>query len=124
MTKEEILDYVMDTPDNTNRRVLSDMLDEFSSSNGGGGMLVVTVSGEPYSRTLDKTYREIAEAVSSGSDVMVHEEYDGGAYYHPMSSFYKYVDGDVVTYSIFFSDMDWHFLYGRPDDYPTEDPDY
>ena len=43
MTKEEILNYVMDTPDNTNRRVLSDMLDEFTSSSGGGGIFTFEI---------------------------------------------------------------------------------
>lgn len=37
MTKEDILDYVMNTPNNTNRMVLSDMLDEFNSGSGGSG---------------------------------------------------------------------------------------
>ena len=31
MTKEDILNYVMNTPNNTNRMVLSDMLDKFNS---------------------------------------------------------------------------------------------
>ena len=38
MTKEDILNYVMNSPENTNRMVLSDMLDEFNSSGGGGPM--------------------------------------------------------------------------------------
>lgn len=35
MTKQEILDYVMDSPGNTNRAVLSGMLDQMAG--GGGG---------------------------------------------------------------------------------------
>lgn len=37
MTKEEILDYVDNSPQNTNRNVLGSMLDQFSKSSGGGG---------------------------------------------------------------------------------------
>ena len=37
MTKEEILDYVTETPGNTNRNVLGSMLNQFAKSEGGGG---------------------------------------------------------------------------------------
>lgn len=33
---------------------------------GGGGTLTVTVSGTPTSRTLDKNYKEITEAITNG----------------------------------------------------------
>lgn len=66
MTKEEILNYVMDTPDNTNRMVLSDMLDEFSSG-GGASILVVGVTEEGSFWNCDKTWQEIYEAFLSGS---------------------------------------------------------
>lgn len=33
---------------------------------GGGGILTVTVSGTPTSRTLDKNYKEITEAITNG----------------------------------------------------------
>ena len=39
MTKEEILNYVMDTPNNTNRMVLGDMIDELVNSSSSGGLL-------------------------------------------------------------------------------------
>ena len=62
MTKEDILDYVMNTPNNTNRMVLSDMLDEFNSGSGGGVFLIV--EGNNY--TLNKTWKEIYDAATSG----------------------------------------------------------
>lgn len=37
MTNEDILNYVTETPGNTNRAVLSSMLNQLSSNNGGGG---------------------------------------------------------------------------------------
>ena len=41
MTKKEILDYVMNTPYNTNRAVLSSMLDQISSSGEDTGDLSI-----------------------------------------------------------------------------------
>lgn len=37
MTKEEIIEYVLTTPHNPNRAVLSDMLETYLTDNGGGG---------------------------------------------------------------------------------------
>ena len=37
MNKEEIIDYVMTTPNNPNKAVLEGMLDSFSDGEGGGG---------------------------------------------------------------------------------------
>ena len=37
MTKDEIVEYVMHTPHNSNPRVLRDLLDELPSSSGSGG---------------------------------------------------------------------------------------
>lgn len=41
MTKQEILDYVMKTPQNTNRAVLSGMLDEIGEGGGSDSGLIV-----------------------------------------------------------------------------------
>lgn len=40
MTKEKILDYVTETPGNTNRNVLGSMLDNFAKSGGSSGITV------------------------------------------------------------------------------------
>lgn len=70
MTKEEILDYVSQTPENTNRMVLSDMLDEFSSGSSSGGLVVhETESSGVY--TLDKTWKEIYDAMAEGTPVVI-----------------------------------------------------
>lgn len=71
MTKEEILDYVMNTPDNTNRAVLSDMLDEFSSGSGGGNpTLVVEVTSKNNVWTCEKTWQEIFDAFLTSAVVL------------------------------------------------------
>lgn len=60
MTKKEILDYITETPGNTNRAVLGDMLDSFEGGSGGGGAepLIVKLNVG----TLDKTWQEIYDA--------------------------------------------------------------
>lgn len=47
MTKDKIINYIMNTPENTNKYVLDSMLDELSNSNGGGGNpnYVETITG-------------------------------------------------------------------------------
>ena len=102
MEKNEILDYVTHTPENTNRAVLGDMLDNYSGgvlpavtsddngdvltvvegawgkaapSGGGSGVLVVTATEDADTGvlTLDKTASEIYSAMKSGG-VMVDAE--------------------------------------------------
>lgn len=67
MDKDTILDYVMSSPENTNRAVLSSMLD----SMGGGEMSSILIVNQTYDydnsrRILDKTWKEIDDAVRSG----------------------------------------------------------
>ena len=69
MTKEEILNYVMDTPENTNRAVLNDMLNELQTS---GGATAFTVTFTPTDAdwttfTADKTLAEVLAAYEAGS---------------------------------------------------------
>ncbi len=42
VTKEEILNYVDNTPENSNRNVLSGMLDNYSGGGGSGGASIIT----------------------------------------------------------------------------------
>lgn len=79
--KEEILDYVMNSPQNTNQAVLGNMLDNLEGG-GSGGMVAnlryIVEIGEPMRLECDKTVNEIAEAMKNGTNVMVHftdEEY-------------------------------------------------
>lgn len=71
MTKEEILNYVMNTPENTNRMVLNDMINELVNSSGGGAS-VFTVTFTPTNEeqtafTADKTISEIEAAYEEGA---------------------------------------------------------
>ena len=82
MTKEEILDYITNTPENANRRVLSDMIDELQSGGGGVGGLVVEVEyftqEDPFmlgfKSLMDAT--EIISAYKQGSNVVFHIPHD------------------------------------------------
>lgn len=51
MDKNTILNYITETPGNTNRAVLGDMLDSFAGGGGGGGDLTtatLTFNGSAY----------------------------------------------------------------------------
>ena len=63
MDKNTILNYVTETPGNTNRAVLRSMLDSIASSSD---VEVVSIIMTPAGATLDKTYIEIDEAYKSG----------------------------------------------------------
>ena len=49
-TKEEILDYATNTPENTNRNVLNSMLDEYNSGGSSGANIVVCPLTSEYDR--------------------------------------------------------------------------
>ena len=67
MTKEEIFDYVMESPENTNPAVLRSMLNELDGGFGGGVLNITDTEG-----TLDKTFGEIQEAFESGTPVIIY----------------------------------------------------
>ena len=66
MTKQEIIDYVTTTPQNTNRRILAQQLD--SLDGGGSGGLHVTISYDQGAgvHSASHTVEEIYEAVKTG----------------------------------------------------------
>jgi hypothetical protein len=62
MTKQNIIDYVMNTPENTNRAVLSSMLDSVS----GGGTEPLILEWDSETSTTNKTWQEVYNALASG----------------------------------------------------------
>lgn len=74
-------------------------------SSGGGVLVVHDVNG-----TLDKTYKEIADA---GFAVMClpDSELEGNFYVYLLASFGPYTDGDVTTYSVSFSFKGGPWMY-------------
>ena len=75
MTKEEILDYVMNSPENTNRMVLSDMLNQLSSSNTSGLIVTITYNSNDGTYTIDKTPEEIFAAYDNFLPVRAYVDY-------------------------------------------------
>ena len=67
----------MDTPENTNRMVLSDMLDEFSSGSGSGSVLIVEISEEENVWTCNKTWQEIHDAYLVGPVILSAPDQQG-----------------------------------------------
>mgnify|MGYP003303249220 CR=1 FL=1 len=71
MTIEQILDYVMHSPENTNRAVLESMLNTL----GGSEMYAVTFLEkydydlDEYILSCDKTYEEIYEKISNNENI-------------------------------------------------------
>ena len=95
MTKEEILNYVMDTPKNTNRMVLNDMLDEFSNSSSPAGGLVININEAD---SMDKTWKEIHDAFSTGQSVIA-SEVDGQFLYSIMGVYTRSDTYEVILAS-------------------------
>ena len=66
MTKEEIVKYVMQSPENTNPAVLEGMLNEI---NGENSIVIVNVNENYIS---DKSYNEILADIGNEKDVIAH----------------------------------------------------
>ena len=95
MGKEEILNYVMNSPENTNPNVLGSMLDGVDSSTGGGGMVVhfnIDTTDPSNIKAISTTLAsEVANAYCNGANIVFHcpttgytfESYFSIAYYTP-----------------------------------------
>ena len=123
MTKQNIIDYVMNTPHNTNKAVLSSMLNQLAES--GGGIFVVTTSKPDgqQAHVLDKTWEEMFTAANNGMLVIIRE--------------YASLDDDVVDKGIYYSFIEaieheignlyrisvqgYYYTCESPSDYPVED---
>lgn len=90
MTKKEILDYIMETPGNTNRQILSYLLDEIS---GGGDIKryeYVAIADDDYeispSQTIENVYEGSVECTSmpTGNTIKIYFGEDGTEYELPL----------------------------------------
>ena len=78
MDKETIMDYVMETPTNTNPRILGQMLEQNSEGNGSGStniMRVLFTEGDG-SITTETTSEEIYNAYTNGTFVFADFGYN------------------------------------------------
>jgi hypothetical protein len=105
MTKEEILNYVMNTPENTNRMVLNDMLDKLVNSSGGGSdnfdVVFTYTRGERETVVVsDKTFDEAAAAISAGKHIRAElrpSTWPSDGTIRDLSTNVDLIDGDVDT---------------------------
>lgn len=80
MTKQEIIDYVMNSPANSNRAVLKGMLDSVAEASGGRLRVNIASSDQTEGTiTYDKTWQEVHDALESGMDVTY--QYPNGMYF-------------------------------------------
>lgn len=120
MTKQDIIDYVTHTPGNTNKAVLSSMLNQFSNNSNSNWLEVTATADEyGYSYALNKTWQEISDAFPqvyivfsnpnsqdwSGFKTTVDLVYadEENSYYHVFAS---YSGGENVKYDFFFACTD------------------
>lgn len=83
MTIDEIVAYVMHTPNNTNPAVLKSMLSQLEG--GEEGMLVVNITGDDESGfATDKTFAEI---VAACPNVVAQKDWDGVVNVYTLSDY-------------------------------------
>lgn len=83
MGVDDVFDYVMETPGNTNPNVLRSLLNNLDSGgSSGGGILVVNVSDG----ALDKKYSEI---LASTMPVVIHHASEGASYWGFVTESYE-----------------------------------
>lgn len=91
MTEEEIIDYVMNTPGNSNPAVLGGMLSQYGGSGSGEVFWVTYTYDEDASSesgedvyTCDHTFQEIQEAINSNKNVIAREDQEDGCLIIPL----------------------------------------
>ena len=115
MTKEEILDYVMNSPENTNRMVLNDMLNELQT--GGGGATVVHCNWD--TGILDMTAEELLTAAKSSFTVLVFAS-DTEESAMPLVSAHKLGDSYTFVFGTEIEQAYAAFTADSGSDYPVE----
>lgn len=110
MSKEDVINYVMTTPSNPNKAVLSGMLDGIASTSGGGTPLLVNAVYDGEGKyDLDKTFGEIRNAFNSGRIVVITKDLSNKTSSHINVSLVQevyfmvdfespYANGSVSTY--------------------------
>lgn len=109
--KEDILNYVMTTPDNVNRQILGYMLDELEEEGGGSAVDVFYINFSLEGSdtiVMDKTMEEIGEAFEQGKLIYGNFLSTGIAdsltplYNIPASRVEKYTLNNIDYYGVWF----------------------
>lgn len=110
MTKNEILNYVMTTPENVNRQVLGYMLDELEGEGGGStvGVFYINFSLQG-SRTIimDKTMEEIGEAFEQGK--LIYANFLSSGIVNSLTPLYNIPASRVEKYTL--NNMDYYGVW-------------
>ena len=110
-TTDEIFDYVMNNPYNTNPNQLRTMLDSVGSSGGGGSVICeLTFSSSSGVASTEMTAGELYSAVQEGKTIIFHLLTDAAepmhAYYYIIAAglnfgnyYFSCTNGTVMTFS-------------------------
>lgn len=133
MTKEEILNYVMNTPENTNRMVLNDMLDKLVNSSGSGSDIfdvLFTLGTDEETGdgmvTCDQTFEEVAAAINAGKSLrakLADSDWPSDGAIYDLSTLIYFSEGnvdymqfftfsEVTQYGVTQASIKWTSYYG------------
>ena len=121
MTKQQIIDYIMDSPENTNPAILNQMIDEVSGGGSGDiNIFMINESFEPIegtingTYTLDKTWQEINDVymgVVPNTIAVIKFDNTETAQFWPVISMDTINDSNYILNTM-----------GRPYSYETSNP--
>lgn len=115
MGVDDVFDYVMETPGNTNPNILRSLLNNLDSgSSSGGGVLVVNVADG----ALDKTYSEI---LASTTPVAVHQASEGSSYWGFVTAVFDDDGAYIVTVTDSSAQAASQYVTDSADGYPELD---
>ena len=129
--------------DNDNQIITGDYVVEIvrpKAAESGGGALICTLSTEnigtnpitnQHCRQLDKTYKEIEDALIAGKSIYIIVSSDNSIFYYPLGTLSKqpasdaYITayGNVDLYQVHWNGLSWNFVPGPGENYPLEDLD-
>lgn len=77
MNKQDIINYVVKTPHNTNKAVLSDMLDQFAASDNKIEIELTATENKVYTPETGKVYSKVTVNVPAQTEETPPEENQG-----------------------------------------------
>ena len=97
MNKQDIIDYIMDSPENTNPAILNQMIDEVSGGGSNNIFIIKITKNDNDKQVSNKTWAEIIDALNQEKIVYYiydwNDEYNDVDYGFINSSSYS-EDGD------------------------------
>lgn len=113
----------LEPPQSRIEALLYELMDKIDQGGGGGGGsggggLVVTATEEGGSFVLDKTWKEIHDAIASGQNVSILLSADFGQYAMTVTTC-LYAEGEQKPYIIVPGDSSFEFTAALQTDYPS-----